>query len=158
MEIARTPLAVGIRAEAANPDLSTPEAVKRAVVEANTIALSDPKANSPIGALFMGMADRFGFGPELRSRIVLIQGGGVTVAEAVARSDADFGVTLMSEILSVPGAEVAGALPDEMQNMVVTSAILVPGGKEPEGGQELIDFLRTQGAIDVFKSKGQHPG
>ena len=88
VEIARTPLAVGIRAEAAKLDLSTPEAVKRAVVEANTIALSDPKANSPIGALFMGMADRFGFGPELRSRIVLIQGGGVTVAEAVARSDA----------------------------------------------------------------------
>jgi molybdate transport system substrate-binding protein len=127
-------------------------------VAANSIALSDPKANSPIGTLFMGIADRFGFGSELRSRMVLIQGGGVTVAEAVGRGDADFAVTLMSEILSVPEAEVAGALPDEMQNMVVTSAILVPGGKQPEGGQALIDFLRTPDAINVFKSKGQHPG
>ena len=48
VEIARTPLAIGIRAGAVRPDLSTPVAVKRAVMEASSIALSDPKANSPI--------------------------------------------------------------------------------------------------------------
>ena len=157
-DIARTPLAVGIRAGAAKPDLSTPEAVKRAVMAAKSIALSDPKANSPIGTIFMGLADRFGFGPELRSRMVLIQGGGVAVAEAVARGEADMTVTLMSEILSVPGTELAGPLPPELQNIIVTSAILVPGGKELKGGKALIDFLRTPEAIKVFKSKGQDPG
>ena len=53
VEIARTPLAVGVRAGAAKPDLSTPEAVKRAVIAAKSIALSDPKANSPIGSIFI---------------------------------------------------------------------------------------------------------
>lgn len=157
VEIARTPLAVGIRAGAAKPDLSTPEAVKRAVLAAKSIALSDPKAGSPIGTYFMGVADRFGFGSELRARMILIQGGGVAVAEAVARGEADMTVTLMSEILAVKGAEVAGPLPAELQNIIVTYAILVPGGKEPEGGRALINFLRTPAAIKVFKSKGQAP-
>jgi molybdate transport system substrate-binding protein len=158
VEIARTPLAVGIRAGAPKPDLSSPDAVKRAVLAAKSIALSDPKANSPIGIYFMRVADKFGFGSELKARTVLIKGGGVAVAEAVARGEAEMTVTLMSEILSVRGAEVAGPLPAEMQNIIVTSAILVPGGKELEGGRALIMFLRTPEAIKVFKSKGQDPG
>jgi molybdate transport system substrate-binding protein len=157
VEIARTPLAVGIRAGAPKPDLSTPESVKHAVIAAKSIALSDPKANSPIGTYFMNVADRFGFGGELRSRLVLIQGGGVAVAEAVARGEAEMTVTLMSEILSAPGAEVAGPLPSQMQDIIVTSAILVPGGREPEGGAALIKFLTSPEAVKVFKSKGQDP-
>jgi molybdate transport system substrate-binding protein len=156
VEIARTPLAIGIRAGEPKPELTTPEAVKRAVLSAKSIALSDPTANSPIGKLFMEIAERFGFGEELKSRTVLINGGGVAVAEAVVNGEAEFGVTLMSEILSVPGTEIAGALPGDMQKLVVTSAILVPGGKEPEGGQALIEYLLTPEAIDVFKLKGQY--
>jgi molybdate transport system substrate-binding protein len=158
VEIARTPLAVGIRAGAARPDLSSTDAVKKAVLAAKTIALSDPKANSPIGIYFIRLADRFGFGPELKSRMKLIQGGGVALATAVANGEADMTVTLMSEILSVPGVEVAGPLPPEMQDIIITFAILVPDGKESEGGKALINFLRTPAAINVFKSKGQEPG
>jgi molybdate transport system substrate-binding protein len=105
----------------------------------------------------MRIADQFGFGPELKSRTVLVQGGGVAVAEAVASGQADMTVTLMSEILVVPGAEVAGPLPPEMQNVIITSAILVPGGKEPAGAKALIEFLRTPEAVAVFKAKGQDP-
>lgn len=155
--IARTPIAVGIRAGAAKPDLSTTDAVKRAVLAAKTIALSDPKANSIRGTYFIEMADRFGFGSELRSRMKLIQGGGVAVATSVANGEADMTVTLMSEILSVPGVDVAGPLPAEMQSIATTFAVLVAGGKEAEGGKALIAFLRTPAAINVFKSKGQDP-
>ena len=56
----------------------------------------------------------------------------MAVSEAVARGEAEMTVTLMSEILSTQGAEVAGPLPPELQNIIVTSAILVPGGKEPK--------------------------
>ena len=67
-------------------------------------------------------------------------------------------VTLMSEILAVfRRAEVAGPLPREMQNVIITSAIIVPGGKEPAGAQALIDFLLTPPAVAVFKVKGQDP-
>jgi molybdate transport system substrate-binding protein len=158
VEIARTPIAVGIRAGAEKPDLSTPETVKRAVLASKSIAVGDPKANSPIGQYFMSVADRFGFGPELKSRLVLIQGGGVTVAEAVAKGDAEMAVTLMSEILEVPGVEVAGPLPPQMQNIVVTSAMLVTGGGQPAFARAFIEFLRTPEAIAIFRSKGQAPG
>ncbi len=115
VEIARTPLAVGIRSGTPRLDLSTTDGVKRAVIAANSIALSDPNANSPIGAYFMRIADQFGFGPQLKARTLLVNGGGVAVAEAVASGKADMTVTLMSEILAGSGAEVAGPLPREMQ-------------------------------------------
>jgi molybdate transport system substrate-binding protein len=153
VEIARTPLAVGIRAGAARPDLSRTDAVMKSVLAAKIIALGDQS-----GIHFIRVADRFGFGPELRARMKLIQGGGVAVATAVANGEADMAVTLMSEILSVPGVDVAGPLPPEMQNIIVTFAVLVPGGKESEAGKALINFLRTPAATKVFKSKGQEPG
>ena len=71
VEIARTPLAVGIRSGTRRPDLSTTGGVKRAVIAANRIALSDPNANSPIGIYFMRIADQFGFGPELKARTLV---------------------------------------------------------------------------------------
>jgi molybdate transport system substrate-binding protein len=158
VEIARTPIAIGIRTGAEKPDLSTPESVRRAVLASKSIALGDPKANSPIGQYFMSVADRFGFGLELKSRLVLVQGGGVAVAQVVARGDAEMAVTLMSEILEAPGVEVAGPLPPEMQNIVVTSAMLVTGGGQPAGGRAFIEFLRTPEAVGIFRSKGQAPG
>ena len=133
--------------------MSTTDAVKKAVLAAKIIALGDQS-----GIHFIRVADRFGFGPELKSRMKLIQGGGVAVATAVANGEADMAVTLMSEILSVPGVDVAGPLPPEMQNIIITFAVLVPYGKESEGGKALINFLTTPAAINVFKSKGQEPG
>jgi len=93
VEISRTPLAVGIRAGAARPDLSRTDAVRKSVLAAKIIALADQS-----GIHFIQVADRFGFGPELKSRMKLIQGGGVAVATAVANGEADMAVTLMSEI------------------------------------------------------------
>ncbi len=154
--IARTPLAVGVRPRSAKPDLSTPEAVRQAVLAAKSVAVSDPKANSPIGTIFMKLAQRFGFDAELNARLLLVNGGGVAVGEAVSRGEADIGVTLMSELIE-GGAEIAGPLPPEMQNIIATSAILVTGGRQHEGGRALIDFLKTPEAVLVFKSKGQDP-
>ena len=158
VEVARTPLAFAIRAGAEKPDLSTPESVKRAVLASKSIALGDPKGGSPIGPYFIGVADRLGFGLELKSRLVLVRGSGVDVAEAVARGDAEMAVTLLSEILEARGVEVAGPLPPEMQNIVVTSAMLVTGGAQATAGRAFIEFLRTPEAVGIFKSKGQAPG
>ncbi len=106
----------------------------------------------------MSVADRLGFGPELKSRLVFVRGSGVDVAEAVARGDAEMAVTLLSEILEARGVEVAGPLPPGMQRIVVTSAMLVTGGSQATGGRAFIEFLRTPEAVGVFKSKGQAPG
>jgi molybdate transport system substrate-binding protein len=77
-----------VRAGAPKLDLGSPEAIKRAILSAKTVALSDPKAGTQLGVTFTGVADKQGFGAELRSRTKMILGPGSDVAEAVAKGEA----------------------------------------------------------------------
>src|SRR5262245_27562270 len=85
MEFAASYVGVVVRADAPKLDVSTPDGVKRAVLAAKSVVLSDPKAGTQLGATFLSAADRLGFGPDLRSRAKLILGPGTDVAEAVAK-------------------------------------------------------------------------
>lgn len=147
-------VAVAVRAGASRPDLSTPDAVKRAILRAKAVAINDPKGGSNIARFVMGLADRFEFNAELRSRFKLFPGGGDQVARAVVNGDADFGITISSEILAVKGAEIAGRLPPEMQQVIIAYAFLVPGTTQEEAGAAFIKFLLSPDAKTLMKANG----
>lgn len=157
MEFAASYVGVVVRAGAPKLDVSTPEGVKQAVLMAKTVVLSDPKAGTQLGATFMGVADRLGFGADLRSRTKLILGPGTDVAEAVARGEADLGVTLISEILPVTGVALAGELPPNIMPPTVIHAFLVSGAKDPETAKAFLDFLRSPDARRLIEAKGMKP-
>ena len=58
--IARFLMGVGVRAGAPKPDLSTPEAFKRALLEAKSIAYIDPASGGASGIFFVKVLDRLG--------------------------------------------------------------------------------------------------
>ena len=157
MEFAASYVGVVVRAGAPKLDVSTPDGVRQAVLMAKTVVLSDPKAGTQLGATFMGVADRLGFGADLRSRTKLILGPGTDVAEAVARGEADLGVTLISEILPVTGAALAGELPPNIMPPTVIHAFLVSGAKDPETAKAFLDFLRSPDARRLIEAKGMKP-
>jgi molybdate transport system substrate-binding protein len=156
-EFAASYVGVVIRAGAPKPDVSTADGVKQAVLAAKTMVLSDPKAGTQLGATFLGAADRLGFGADARSRTKFILGPGSDVAEAVAKGDADLGVTLISEILPVPGVELAGELPSTIMPPTVMHAFVVSGAKDPETAKAFLDFLRSPEARRVIEAKGMKP-
>jgi len=147
-------VAVVIRAGAPKPDLSTPDAFKRAIRAAKSVAISDPAGGSSQGPFVLGLADRFDFDAELRSRFKLIPGAGYHVPEAVVKGDADIGITISTEIIFVNGAEIAGPLPPQMQNPSVYYAVLVTGTAESQAGKALIDFMLSPEAKSAMKSSG----
>src|SRR6266852_5497769 len=102
-EFAASYVGVVVRAGAPKLDLATPETIKRAVLAARTVALSDPSAGTHFLVTDTATTEKHGFGAEMRSRAKMIQGPGSDVAQAVAKGEADMGVTLISEILPVPG-------------------------------------------------------
>jgi molybdate transport system substrate-binding protein len=150
-------LAVAVRPGAPHPDLSSPDAVKRAIRAAKGVAISDPAGGAVQGRFVLDLADRFAFDDELRSRFKMIPGAGNQVAEAVVKGEADLGITISSEIASVKGAEVAGRLPSEMQNINATVAILLTGSAEPQAGRELIQYMTSQEAQSVMRRNGIEP-
>jgi molybdate transport system substrate-binding protein len=158
IEFAASYVGVMVRAGSPKPDVSTAENVKKAVLMARTVALSDPKAGTQLGATFLAAADRLGFGADLRSRTKLILGPGSDVAEAVAKGEADLGVTLISEILPVAGVEFGGELPSTIMPPTVMHAFLVTGAKDPETAKTFLDFLRSPEARRIIEAKGMKPG
>jgi molybdate transport system substrate-binding protein len=158
MQFAASYVGVVVHAGAAPLDPSTPEGIKRAILAAKTVALSDPKAGTQLGATFIGAAERLGFGADLRSRLKLIPGPGSDVAAAVAKGEADLGVTLISEILPVEGAALGGELPAEVMPPTVMHAFQVAGAKDAETAKVFLDFLRSPEAAKAIEAKGMKPG
>jgi molybdate transport system substrate-binding protein len=157
-EFAASYIGVVVRAGAPKLDLGTPEAIKRAILSAKTVALSDPKAGTQLGVTLTGVADKQGFGAELRSRTKWILGPGSDVAAAVAKGEADMGVTLISEILPVEGASLGGELPADFMSPTVIHAVMVTGAKNPETAKVFLDFLKSPEAKKAIEAKGMKPG
>ena len=158
IEFAASYVGVVVREGAPKLDVSTPDGVKKAILIAKTVALSDPKAGTQLGATSLGAADRLGFGADLRSRTKLILGPGTDVAEAVAKGEADLGVTLISEILPVTGVALGGELPSNIMPPTVIHAFLVSGAKDPDTARAFLDFLRSPDASRMIEAKGMKPG
>ena len=156
-EFAASYVGVVVRAGAPKLDLATPEAIKRAVLAAKTVALSDPSAGTQLGATFIATAEKHGFGTEMRSRAKMIQGPGSDVAQAVAKGEADMGVTLISEILPVPGVSLGGEIPADFMTPTVMYAFQVSGARNPETAKNLLEFLRSPEARKIIETKGMKP-
>jgi len=75
----------------------------------------------------------------------------------VAKGEADMGVTLISEILPVQGASLAGELPADFMPPTVMHAFQVSGAKNPETAKKLLAFLKSPEARKVIEAKGMKP-
>ena len=155
--LARSALGVAIRKGAPKPDLSDEAALKRLILSAKTIALTDPNGGGNTGRYFMGVAERLGVGAELRAKTRLYGHGGY-VSAGVAAGEADWGITVISEIVPIAGADVGGALPASVQNVSITYAALVTGAANAQAGAKLIAHLTSPDAAAAIRACGMEPG
>jgi molybdate transport system substrate-binding protein len=79
------------------------------------------------------------------------------VGQLVANGEAESAVHQTQELISVPGIEIVGPLPGDLQNTIVFSGAIMTSAKEAELGKALINFLRTLDAAAAIKAKGMEP-
>jgi molybdate transport system substrate-binding protein len=151
--ISRAGVGVAIRKGAPRPDISTPEAIKSALLNVKAVAFA-PKGAST--TTIMQMLDSLGITDAVKSKTILLQGSDLTIA-AVLDGRADFVITLVSELLPVKGLELLGPLPDKFQHYVSFSAAVSAAAKDPSGANSLIKFLSSPAAVPVIKAKGMEP-
>ena len=155
--LARSKLGVAIRKGEPRPAIATEDDLRRLILSARSIALTDPAGGGNTGKYFMGVADRLGVGAELKAKTRLYRHGG-HVSEGVAAGEADFGITVISEIVPIEGAEVAGPLPDSVQNVSITYAAVATGAEQPAQAQALIAHLTAPSAAAAVRKCGMEPG
>lgn len=153
--VARAGIGVAVRKGAPKPDISSPEALKRALLNAKSVAYPNPELGGPTGVHFDKMLDRLGIGNEIRAKRVFPKTpGGAEVGGLVASGEAEIGAHQIQELMPVAGIEVVGPLPNDLQNVYFFSAAIMTGAKNVAASKELINFLRTPGAAVVIKAKG----
>jgi molybdate transport system substrate-binding protein len=143
---------VAYRAGAAKPDVSTPDALKQALLKAQSITLYPESA---AGAYVMKVFERLGIGEAMKAKIKPQSTG--QIASAVAKGDAELAVFL-TNLLAVPGVELAGPFPGDLQQDLVFVGAVSPDGTQAEAAKAFLAYLKTPEAIAVFKSKGVTPG
>jgi molybdate transport system substrate-binding protein len=152
--IARSGGGIAVRAGAPTPDISTPEALKRALLAAKSITWAKEGAS---GVYFASVVEKMGIAEQLKPKLNLAASG-TQVGEKIAAGEAELGALLVNEIMALKGVEVAGPLPPELQSYTVFHSGVSAASKNAAAAKALIQFLTTPAAGAVFKSKGQEPG
>ena len=152
VDLARSTIGMVVRAGAPKPDISSVEALKRALLEAKSIAYS---ASASGVYLSTDMFPRLGIADQIKDKAKRIESE--RVATVVARGDAEIGFQQVSELLPVPGVDYVGPLPDEVQRVTVFSAGIATSAKEPEVAKTLITFLAAPAAETAIAKSGLEP-
>jgi molybdate transport system substrate-binding protein len=152
-DIARTSIGVAVREGTPAPDISTPAAFQRALIDAQRIAFSDPAVGGSAGVHLAALWDRIGLAPEI-ARKGMPQSSGAEVAARVAEGKADLGLTLIAEIMPVRGARVIGNIPAPLGNDTSYAAGISSDCTDPAAASAFIAVLVRASENEIWTAAG----
>ena len=149
----RTGVALAVRKGAPRPDISTPENLKRALLDAKAVGYSKEGQS---GVHFRLALERLGIAKEMQPKLRAFDEGHQTLAMQKGELDIATGGT--GPIMEMPGTDFLGGLPPELQSYVKFSIGVSAASKEPEASRALVRFLMSPAAAPAFKAKGLERG
>jgi molybdate transport system substrate-binding protein len=154
--LASSNIVVVVRKGAPKPDVSSPDALKRALLAAKSITYGNPADGGASGIHFSKVLDRLGIAKEMKAKTIYSKPGRDT-GDLVAGGKAELGVNQRQVLAPVAGIEVAGPLPGDLQASTVFAVAIMGGAKNTAAAKALVNFLRTPEAVKVIKVKGMDP-
>jgi molybdate transport system substrate-binding protein len=149
VDIVRSGVAIAVPAGTPRPDISSEEAVKRAVVAAKSLSYS----TGPSGVYLEKMFERWGILEQIRSRIV-VPPPGVPVGSLVASGKVELGFQQLSELLNLPGIDVVGPLPPAIQTITIFSGGVAASSATPDAARALLKYMASSDAASTKQRYG----
>ena len=159
-DVARSVAAAAVRKGAVKPDISTVESFKAALLAAKSIARPSPAVGGSSGDHIVKVLARLGIADEVNAKSLINEHPedmSAAPGYMVANGRADLALHQLQELMAVPGIEIIGPFPGELQGEFMFSVALTTGTKQEAAGRELIEFLRTPAAMAVIRGKGMEP-
>jgi molybdate transport system substrate-binding protein len=144
-----------VRRGAPKPDVSTPDALKRALLAAKSIGYTSPTGGGITVAPILKLLDTLDIAAAVAPKTKFAAGGpNGRVSVLVSSGEAEIGLQQVSELMSNPDVEVIGMLPPEWQRFTIYSAGITADAKQPAAARALIQFLAKPEAKAIYKTKG----
>lgn len=147
-ELARSSIGIAVRAGASKPRLLSVDDVRRALLDAGSIAYLRVGSGIYLDSLFK----RLGLADEIRSKVRRPEGDSVAIL--VAQGKVELGLVVSTQIKTTPGVDLAGLLPKEIQSYITFVAAVSSQTKEPIVARQLIEFLQSPLAGQVILANG----
>jgi len=155
-ELGRVGIGVAVREGATPPDISTPEGLKKALIEARSVAYTNPAEGGTSGIHFTGVVERLGIGDEIKKKAVLTRGGREAAIE-VAEGRAELAVVFISEAVAVKGVKSAGLLPPALQDYSAYATAIPASSTDPTAARAFIAALTSAEMAERWRSNGFEP-
>jgi molybdate transport system substrate-binding protein len=152
VDLVHSGVAVAVRAGAVQPDVSNEEAVRAAVLAAQSISYS----TGPSGVALARLFERWGIAEDVKPRIVTPPPG-IPVGSLVAKGEVELGFQQLSELIHVPGIQILGLLPDAIQITTTFSGAVCATSRQPEAVQALLRYMAAPEAAEAKRKQGMDP-
>jgi molybdate transport system substrate-binding protein len=152
INLAKVGMGVGVKEGARLPDIKTVDAFKQTLVQAASVAYSDPSFGGTSGIYFDRLLEKMGIADQVRPKAKLKRGG--YAAEFVASGEAEIVVHPISEILPVKGVTLVGPLPAEVQNYATYAVSLSAGARDVAAAKALIAHLAGPDTAAALLARG----
>ena len=140
-----------MRAGAPRPDIGSADAFRRAVLAARSVVYS----TGPSGIYLAGLFQRMGIADAVNAKLRQVQGE--PAGAVVACGDAEIGFQQICELMPVPGIDLVGPLPPEIQEITTFSAGVHVRAPAPEAARALARYFTSPEAAPVVRQKGMEP-
>jgi molybdate transport system substrate-binding protein len=158
-DVARSAMGMAVQKGANKPDISSAEKFKAAMLAAKSLGMSNPVGGGQSGANLIKIFEKLGIAEAMKNKLTFGPGGPAgLIGNFLVRKEIEIGIQQMPELMAVPGIDIIGPLPPDIQMKTVFSAGLSTAAKNAEGGRALIQFLVAPQAAAVVRSKGMEAG
>jgi molybdate transport system substrate-binding protein len=152
VDIAKSAVAVAVRAGARRPDLRSPEHVKDALLSARSVGYS----TGPSGAYLARLFGDWGIADVLKGRVIVAPAG-VPVGSLVACGEVELGFQQLSEFIGVDGIDVVGLLPASIQSITTFSGGISQTSTQPDAVRAALEFMAGPDATATKQRYGMEP-
>jgi molybdate transport system substrate-binding protein len=151
-DIMSSGIGVAVKRGAPKPDIGTVDTFKQTMLKATSVTyLKEGASTIHLRKLFT----QLGISDAIRSKAV--ETDGEMVSELVAEGKVELGLIVIPNIMSVPGAELVGPLPAEINSIVMFTAAISAQSANQTATRELIRLLKSPEAKPIIKAKGNDP-
>jgi len=153
VNVAKSGVGVAVGSGARKIDISSGEAIKRALLAAKSISYS----TGPSGAHMVALIKQWGIEDQVKAKIVIAPSD-TPVGVVLARGQAELGFQQVSELINAKGISYLGPLPPDVNEITQFSAALHVKAATPDAATALIKYLSAPAAAPIIRKTGMDPG